>query len=224
MRGRGLSGGHPDLCCRGASSGISLSLFILSGSYYLTGCFMQIARATYSRSVRLCCSFRGLCVSSFSGETWRGKGCCGAGWRQRAGADASTCAGGSTTLCHWSRRLYSIWLSWVVWAIAWGRELATRASRSLAWRRSSSVALPMVDMAWTREPRRGRIVHAARERSPIPWREGRGSCSGDRPVIWRVFRGRCLRWRPPRRRPLWRRLLRGGPRSESRTRQNQAEP
>jgi len=74
-----------------------------------------------------------------------------------------------------------------------GRELATRASRSLVWRRSFSTALSVVAMAWVIEQRRGRMVLSAKVKSPTSSREGTGSCSGERPASSRVFSRKCLR-------------------------------
>jgi len=106
-----------------------------------------------------------------------------------AGGGAETCVGGRcATLCDRSRRLDSIWFSCLEWSTPSGRELATRDSRSLVWRWSSSIFLPIADMAWTREQRRGRIVLSARETSPISRREGTGSCSPVRPGSCLVFR------------------------------------
>jgi len=68
-----------------------------------------------------------------------------------------------------------------------GRELAIQDSRSLVWRQSSSLSLPMVDMAWTREQRRGSKMQSVREISPIWLREGTGRCSAMRAVSCRVF-------------------------------------
>jgi len=106
-----------------------------------------------------------------------------------AGGGAETCVGGRcATLCDMSRRLDGIWFSCVEWSTPSGRELATRDSRSLVWRQSSSISLLIADMAWTREQRRGRIVLWARETSPISRREGTGSCSAVRPVSCLIFR------------------------------------
>jgi len=138
------------------------------------------------------------CVDSLD-ECWGGKalveGPGGAGtaegWGRDvwAGGGAETCVGGRcATLCDRSRRLDWILFSCVEWSTPSGKELATRDSRSLVWRRSSSISLPIADMAWTREQRRGRIVLSARETSPISLREGTGSCSAVRPVSCLVFR------------------------------------
>jgi len=91
-------------------------------------------------------------------------------------------------LCDRSRRLDWIWFSCAEWSPLSGKALATRDTRSLVSRRSSSISLPIADIAWTREQRRGRIVLSARETSPISLREGTGSCSVVRPVSCLVFR------------------------------------
>jgi len=137
------------------------------------------------------------CVDSLGGR-WGGalvEGPGGAETAEGLGRDvwarggAGTCVGGRcATLCDRSRRLDWIWFSCAKWSTPSGEELATRDSRSLVWRRSSSISLPIADMAWTREQRRGRIVLSARETSPIWPREGTGSCSAVRPVSCLVFR------------------------------------
>jgi len=74
-----------------------------------------------------------------------------------------------------------------------GKELGTRASRSLVWRGSSSMALSVAAMALVIEQRSGKMVLSAKVISATSPREGTGSCSWERPVSSRVLMRKNLR-------------------------------